>query len=380
MPSDRNSSVTESRYSNSTRRQFLGTAALGAIGAAAGCLGGDSGGSETGGDGDSDTTAGGSTGSAGSSGSGGAELSFTSGPSNSLAFGMGNAMTSVIQDNSDLTINIASGTSGQSVASVVTGASDLGFGTTLVGTRAKNNEGTFSQVEKSQTLLQLPSFYFILLGGFVGVDSDVEHFGDLEGASFAPGPSGASYWDVWELALQKGMSMDALEIENSGVNQLSDLLSAGRVAAVGGPTLSNYVTPGFMQQTLSQNDVRMLSYQDSTLQAIEDDPMTPVDDVEKSRLDNVDEFAADGDTTPMVSANYVLWTSDAVPADAVYTLLKTAWENTDALGETHAAYEVWADESWFTRNMTTEVPVHPGAVEFLEEIDVWSDEYTAGSL
>lgn len=293
---------------------------------------------------------------------------------------MGNAMTAVIQNNSDLTVNVKSGTSGQSVASVMTDQTDLSFGTTLVGIRAKNGSGTFSQIDSTQTLLQLPSFYFMRLGAFASTNSEIEYLSDLAGKSLGPGPAGASYWGVWDLALQKALNMDELEIQNSGVNRLSDLLSAKRATAIGGPTLSNNVTPGFMQQALSQNDVRMLSYRDETIQAIEDDPKTPLVEVDKEMISNVDTYTASGDTTPMVSANYTLWSSDAVPSEAIYTLFKTAWENKEALSESHAAFEVWSTKQWFTRNMTSEVPVHPGAVEFLKEIDAWSDEYTEGSI
>lgn len=345
-----------------TRRKLLATtAAMGTASLVAGC------------------TSSGSTSEGEPSTSESEDLTFTSGPSNSLAFGMGNAMSSVVQDNSDLTINLKSGTSGQSIASVVSGQTDLSFGTTLVGTRAMNGSGDFAEVESTQTLLQLPSFYFMRLGGYASVNSEIEYFSDLEGKSLGPGPAGASYWGVWDLALQKALNMDELETQNSGVNRLSDLLSSERVAAIGGPTLSNNVTPGFMQQALSQNNVRMLSYRDETLQALEEDPKTPLVDVEKERVSNIDEFTADGDTVPMVSANYTLWSSDAVSTEAIYTLFKTAWENREALGETHAAFNVWSTKEWYTKNMTPEVPVHPGAVQFLKEIDAWSDEFTKGS-
>ncbi|MGB9955613.1 TAXI family TRAP transporter solute-binding subunit [Haloferax prahovense] len=356
------SSDSDQRSQYLTRRGLLGAVTAGAAGLVAGCTG----------DATTSTTT--------TSSSGKSELSFTSGPSNSLAFGMGNALAAVVQDNSELTVNIKSGTSGQSIALVGRGETDISFGTTLVGTRAKNRTGLFSDVEFSQTLLQLPSFYFMKLGAFVDAASDVEYFGDLAGKSLGPGPSGASYWDVWEVALKKALNIEDLQVENSGVGQLSDILSSGQATAVGGPILSNNVTPGFMQQVLSQNSVRMLSYRDETLEAIGGDSKTPLAELKKDTVKNIDEFTAQGDTAPTVSANYVLWTSDAVPIETIYTLLKTSWENTTALSNTHSAFEVWTAKDWYMRNMTPEVPVHPGAAKFLKELGVWSDEYTVGSV
>ncbi|QIO24922.1 TAXI family TRAP transporter solute-binding subunit [Haloarcula sp. JP-L23] len=307
-------------------------------------------------------------------------MEFIAGPSDSLAFSMGNGLASVIRDNSDLTVNIKSGTSSQAVTLVGRGEAEMGFSTTLTGIQASQSTGAFEGTDFSQAILQLPSYYFIRLGGFVKSNTDAEYFSDLEGKSFGPGPSGTSYWPVFKLALEKALNLDGLEIVNSSVGRLPDLLSSGQAFSVGGPTLSNNVIPGFTQQVISQGKVRMLSYRSDVLEAIRDDPTVPLVDVKKDHFSNVNEFTADGDTVPMASANYVAWSSDAVSEDLIYNLYKTAWENTEALSNVHSSFKLWASKEWYTQNMTPEVPVHPGAAKFLKEIGVWDDTYSVGSI
>lgn len=382
MPRSPAEATTDGRASRVSRRQFLGATAVGTTGLIAGCAGGDGGGD--GGDGGGDDGDAGDTPSptpttADDGGEMQTDLTFISGPPESLAFGMGNALSSIVRDNSELTLNVKSGTSGNAVSSVARGEVDMGWGTTLIGTQAKNESGPFDGVDFPQTILQLPSFYFLGLAAFVRTNSDIEYYSDLAGKSLAPGPSGASYWGVWELALAKTLDLSGLKVVNSGVGQLADILTSGRAVSVGGPTFVNRLTPGFMQQVMSQADVRMLGWKEETMQAIQDDPLTPAEMVRNDNFESVVEFTMPEETF-FVMASYVMWTSDAIGEDTIYTLFKTAWENRQALGEAHAAYRPWADASWYPRLMTSEVPVHPGAVKFLKEIGSWDDELTEGSV
>jgi TRAP-type uncharacterized transport system substrate-binding protein len=98
-----------------------------------------------------------------------------------------------------------------------------------------------------------------------------------------------------------------------------------------------------------------------------------------ANFESVAEFTADSESF-IVTANYVMWTSDAVSEETIYTLLKTNYDNRQALGEAHAAFRLWSDDDWYPSLMTTEVPVHPGAVRFLKEIDAWNDDFTEGSI
>lgn len=370
MTADTNGrAIANAERTNLTRRELLKTAAVGSIGTVAGCTGGTGASANT-------ASSGGGSPSSGDQSS----LSFIAGPSDSLAFSMGNGWASVVGDNSRLNVNIKSGTSSQAVTLVGRGQADLAFSTTLIGTQASDGTGVFKGTEFSQKLLQLPSYYFMRLGAFVKASSDIKYFGDLAGKSLGPGPSGTSYWPVFKLALKKSLDVGNLKIQNSSVGRLPDLLASDRAVAVGGPTLSNNVIPGFIQQVISQNDVRMLAYRDDALQSIRKDPNLPLVDVDKSHFSNVAEFTAGGDTIPMVSANYVAWSSDAVSEKAIYDLYKTTWENKQALSDVHAAFKLWDSKEWYTQNMTAEVPVHPGAAKFLKELGVWNDSYTVGSV
>lgn len=369
MPENADSGLDTSTSTTgvTSRRRFLTTAGAGAIGLLAGCSG-KSGSSSSGQD---TTTKRTNTGSK-------TEYTFTTGPSQSIAFGMASALSSVVRNNSDHVMNVKAATSSQSVALLARGETDFAYATTLVGLRAKNREGSFSQLDFNRTLLQLPSFYFIRVGCYALASSDLQHYSDLAGKPIGPGPSGASYWSPMSVALRKVLSDSEIELKPAGLSQYGSLLSSGRAKAVGGPLNTNGLVPSFMQQVYNEQKVRMLSWSDEAISKIKDDSRITLEQVPNDKLGNsIEEFTATP-KTPLIRANYVMYTSEAMPKETVYSLYKTAWENKKALAETHPGFKKWLDASFFTANLTPDIPVHPGAVKFLKELGVWSDKYTVG--
>lgn len=352
------SQTVKSRVS---RRKFLAGTAAGSVGLVAGCSAGGSG---------TPTTSSGSSNT----------FTYSTGTSASLAFSMGNAWSSVLRNNSDLTMNVKSSTSSQSVSSLVRGQTDIAYSTTLFGKRAKNREGAFAEIDFQREPLQLPAYYFMRTGLVTTVDSGIEYYGDLTDKSINPGPSGTSFWEVLEIALSVATDDSLPDVRNSGVQQFSSALSSGRVDAVGGPLYTNNLVPSFMQQVYSQNDVRLLGFRPEVVEELESDSRVPIVRVPNGgTLGDIQEYTME-DETVIPSSNYVNYTTNAMSEETIYNLYKTSWDNKQALAEAHAGLRPWTNAEFYIELMTPEIPVHPGAKRFLEEVGAWKSEYTVGEM
>jgi len=381
-----------------TRREAL--AALASTGALslAGCSGGDGGnggdggdGGNTGGDGsDSDGTGDGNDGEETDDGGGGAEtateggdlkteFTYTTGPSSSLAFAMANQMASQLSQNSELNMQVKAATSGQSVSQLLQGGTEIAYSTAFTGQRAVEREGPFGQIDASNSLLQVASYYFIRVGLVALTDSDIQRYGELAGEPFNPGNAGASFYDPFQAALLMTMSESDIETRQTDVSRLSQNLASGNVVAAGGPLYINGIVPSYITQTYSQNDVRLLAWEEEMVDQIEDSARISGAYMENEALGDIDEYVAD-DETFLISANYVLYGSELVPEQTVYEMLNVVWDNRSALAEAQAGFRPWTDEEFWTQNFTPEIPVHPGSARFLQEKDLWNDEYEVGEI
>lgn len=63
--------------------------------------------------------------------------------------------------------------------------------------------------------------------------------------------------------------------------------------------------------------------------------------------------------------------------EAVYTVLKTLFENVEELYAVSSDLDLFSVENAFTY-MLPEIPVHPGAAKLYKEMGIWNDAYTIG--
>jgi TRAP transporter TAXI family solute receptor len=71
---------------------------------------------------------------------------------------------------------------------------------------------------------------------------------------------------------------------------------------------------------------------------------------------------------------YILCRSDLAD-DVVYAINGALWNNYKELGSFHPLFKSWNQKSFVSRKPFT--PYHPGAVKFLKEKGLWSDELIA---
>jgi len=349
--------------------------------------GGDGGGSDGSGDGASDGSGDGGGGSDGGDGSSGGSTPETqssfrliSGPQNGVTFLMHNAAAGVLDRETDLGLDVVSGTSGESMVRLVRGDSDLAFGTTEVGLDALNREDQFSEVQFDHDLYQVSTQTTLIEPIVVPTDSDYQTWSDLEGAKIATGPQGSTYQAYYQAALDLILGEGNYELVYQGVTEIAQEFSANRVDAAGGPGIVSGLTPGFMQQLYSDNDIRLLGLTDESEQAIRDHGWLGLQTLPNDQFgDSIEAYTDDSETTT-VRVDYCHYSTDKVSEESVYNLLNALWNNRDALVDAHEAWRVFEDDQHWTISLHPEIPVHPGAVRFLKEVDLWSDDLTAGSF
>lgn len=307
------------------------------------------------------------------------EFTFSAGPSDAMAFAMGNQIASTLKQSSEYTMHVTSNAGEQIVVNLLKGDAELSYSSVFMALDVVNRRGAFSEIEINHEPMHLTSFYSIDIGLLAKTSSDVEYMSDLSGKTIAPGPSGAAYWDPVDYSLSNFVDGFQKDYEHSSVSQFSSYLSSGRALAVGGPYNINGIIPGYIQQIHSQNDTRLLTWTEDSIEAIRDDPRISGRRISNDKLGDANEFVTSPDTF-LSSLRYNLWGSDLLPEQSAYDLLKTVWEARANLPDAHAGFNPWTEGEFWTSNFSPEIPVHPGAAEFLKEKDLWSDEYTVGDV
>lgn len=358
-----------------TRRdtiKYLGSAT--ALTTLAGCSSGGSG-SNGGGD-----NGGGQTTKSGSKPKDISNFRIISGPQNGVTFLMHNAAAGVLDRETDLGLDVVSGTSGESMSRVVGGQTDLAFGTAKAGLDAVNRRGPFSQIDFNYDLYQVSTQTTLIEPLFVPTSTDHQYWSDLKGASIATGPQGSTYQAYYREALNKILGEGNYDLVHGGVTSISQEFSAGHVEAAGGPGIVSGLTPGFMQQLYSDNDVRLLALSDETKQMVQDHPWLGLQTIPNKNFgDSIEEYTQESETTT-IRVDYPHFSTNKVSADSIYNLLTALWDNHKALIDAHPAWKLFNDDKMWISALHPDIPVHPGAVKFFKEKGLWNDDLTAGSF
>lgn len=303
-----------------------------------------------------------------------------SGPQNGVTFLMHNAAAGVLDRETDLSLDVVSGTSGESMSSLVSGQSDLAFGTTKAGLNAVNREGAFAQIDFEYDLHQVSTQSTLIGPITVPTDSDYEHWSDLDGVTIATGPQGTTYQAYYREALNKIVGEGNYELAFQGVTEIPQEFSAGRVGAAGGPGIVSGLTPGFIQQMYADNNIRLLGLSEESQGIIEDHPWLELQTLSNDAFgDNIEEYTQQPKTTTM-RVDYPHYSTNKVSSDSIYNLLTALWDNLDGLAEGHPGWELFTTDELWISTLHPDIQVHPGAVRFFEEKGLWTDNLTEGSF
>ncbi len=189
----------------------------------------------------------------------------------------------------------------------------------------------------------------------------------------SPTPRGSGTATALEHAL--GYVTDDYERISQDYGQQASAMNEGRLDVGMGTYLNFEIAPGWLQEMMGTVDLRILEVPAETVQAWQDDDRLLADSFPGSDLEDA-AFAPEEIWAPTFAYNFVC--RNDLNYDAVYEFLTTLYENRDGLAEYHALLGQLEDETFWVENAYENVPFHPAAADFYEEIGVWDDEFERG--
>ena len=212
--------------------------------------------------------------------------------------------------------------------------------------------------------------YYDLPWFFISNNTDFQTLSDIDSdTTVSPTPSGSGTAPALEHALD--LATDGYERISVGYGDQGNAMNENQLD-VGVGTLMNFAaTPSWLQEIASSVDMHVLDVEDSTAQAWEDDERLLSQTVDTGQIENADtpgEIAA-----PTFAYNFV--SRADLDDELVTTFLETMYDHREELAEYHGLLGTFEDQEFWVKNMYEDVPFHPAAADFYEEIGVWSDEF-----
>lgn len=359
----------DDKHTHGANRRTLLKSAAGVAGAGllAGCLGG-------GGGGDGNGTDGGGNGSGGGGGSGGAtDMIMLTSTSTTAAYAMSQGIAATVNQNSDA-VNVdarpSEGTNAN-VGQLDRQEAQIVYIQNWTANKIAEGEEPFSEL--SFTPNQVHHLYDLAWFLCTGKDG-WETVADIQsGSRVSPTPRGSGTAEMLEYAL--GFATDDYERVSIDYGSQGSAMSEGRLAVGAGTFVNFSVQPGWLQEMKGTVDLRVLDFPDDVVSQLEDDPAINVADIDTAQFDGFD-YLPDRLRTPGLSYNFVV--RNDLSYDAVYSYLETLHANREGLEEYNALLGPLAESEQFLANPYTDMPFHPAAADFYEEIGIWNDDLTRG--
>lgn len=136
------------------------------------------------------------------------------------------------------------------------------------------------------------------------------------------------------------------------------------------PIMNFEIEGAYAEEQKSVVDLHVLEWPDDAIEEIENDPLIEVMEIDASELEG---YASVPDDQPMKTPGnaYNFVTRNDVSYDALYDTLNAMWDHRDGFGDIHALMTYHEDAEHWVDYTYPDVPFHPAAADFLEEIGVW---------
>jgi TRAP transporter TAXI family solute receptor len=234
------------------------------------------------------------------------------------------------------------------------------------------------EAEGKANVLGLFTLYPTNVTFAVGVDSGIKSVADLKGKRLAIGPAGTGVSFMMEEWLKAYGIADQATLLKLGYSDGTNGLTTGAVDAA-----LVYIAAGkpvsFLQELDLASDITLLPWDVSGPEyaalAKERPEMAAHDVIPAGMTRNLKE---DIEAPVLSSLQYV---SGKVSEKAVYTLMKSLWDNRAKITE-RAALLSWAaqDPRNLLAGLVPQIAIHPGAVKFYKEVGVWDDRFSVGQV
>lgn len=241
---------------------------------------------------------------------------------------------------------------------------------------ATNSEAPFDEEPVDALAAQgflLHTFHF----HWVAVDgSGIETVDDLAGR------------DVWPLQADWGIRQLAQDVhENAGIwgdieggivnidaGDVAGAIEEGRVEAFIGYGANFVGLPSWLEEVDARADVHLVETNQTLRDGIESTAgLSPAEvDVYGYEQD------VGADSMVVWDEPGQLWLGEDVSENAAYELARVTHEHTSDIRDGQASYPDHSDFDIMTAGFMSDLPVHPGVADYLEENDAWNDEWERG--
>ena len=244
---------------------------------------------------------------------------------------------------------------------------------TDTGPFAEESVDTFPQLGFSHLSLNL---YWMTLES-----TDIESTADLAGRNVYALPASWGLRAMTEemygnAGLWEGLSENVVNIETT---QVASALEEGRIEAFIVYTSNFSQLPSWATEIDSRVSVEAIEMTDEYVQAAQDFAGAGYQELDE--IGGWEQDVQGGDFPKHTwTETYPYYFSPDVPAQAVYDLLDICYNNYESMQEANPTILDYSDTDNFTFAFahTDEIPVHPGAADWLQENDAWNDDWTRG--
>ena len=309
--------------SDQTRRRFISVVGAAGITGLAGCSGGgDAGdeGSET--EADESTEAAEST--EADSGNENTRLSWHAGGTGGTYFPLSNEFKTVVEDNTDFSLNVQStGASVENVGSLTDGSADFALIQNDIAFFAKNGTGIDAfDGNPIENLRGVATLYPETITVVTLADSNISTLSDLSGKTINTGDLGSGT-QVNANQILEAVGITEFTEQNAGFSQASEQLANGDIDAafvVGGWPV------GAIEDLATTNDVQIVPIQGENRQTVKGAASWFADDtIPAGTYNGVDE------ATETIAVQAMIATRAGLDAGTVETVTAALFDNVDAL-------------------------------------------------
>jgi TRAP transporter TAXI family solute receptor len=306
-------------------------------------------------------------------GGGTTTLTMMTSTEDTAAYQMSQGLAAVVNEESDsIEISARPGDGAkQSMRLLDQEEADIAYTDTLNASRIYNEAGDYSgDGAFSSTINQVFHYYDIQGGLATQGDSDIRTVNDLAGAAVSPNPVGTAMRDVMMEHLSHAeFNLDDMEQLALGYGEEAGALSEGRADVVTDIRINASLTPSYVEEQYSINEnAWLLHWPDSAVSSIQDDAALTGSYYPAADIPGPD--YGDRDEEWWTETVYVTFVRESMEDDVLGEVLDIMWENVESLTEYHALAGAWADESFLSGKMNPDIPVHPAAQSFYDDLGV----------
>lgn len=286
----------------------------------------------------------------------------------SSTFSIGQALQSVLQDQSDRVNLSAQSSSGQTANARGLGDDyDLAIISNNIHHDALQGTGPFAENPPENPLLAGFSVTGAECFMLTKADSDIETYSDLSGKTIATYGTGSALYQLTMSVFEELGIRGDYDHREIPLSDIASAMDNDRIQACGGyTTLRGTSVSGAMQELISRVDLKAVKMSAEEQDAVSDLTSPPIETIQPEPFEDIDETTAWTDT-----ANVIF--GDHLSEDLVQHVMETWISNWDQVKETYGGVFEPTDEA-LTSGFLPNFSIHPGAAAYYEDQGISTSE------